>query len=144
MLAGCGGSRLVSVAGVSFTAPVRWKSFSSAEAKPGQLGIVVLDARTPVLGHAATITVQENRHGDVSMTDARNWQGGLANLQQGESWLKKFDVSSGKYTSVCLEGTVDGGKRYLLCEIVGTPLQFNFSGYKGLEADALSMLKSLQ
>ena len=56
---------------------------------------------------------------------------------------RTFDLSSGKYHSVCAEATMRGGSQILTCAVVGTPLSFNFMGSKAVDRDAEKMLASL-
>jgi hypothetical protein len=61
---------------------------------------------------------------------------------------RTFDVTSGKYPSLCAGGTmhVDGktsGPQFLTCYIVGTPLMAIFRSSKDVDRDAERVLNSL-
>jgi hypothetical protein len=59
---------------------------------------------------------------------------------------KTIDVTSGKYPSLCAEGTMPGkgkapGAQVLTCFVVGTPLQASFMSPEDVDAERI--LKSL-
>ena len=61
---------------------------------------------------------------------------------------KTFDVTSGKYASLCAEGTMSGKRnppraQVLTCYVVGTRLLASFMSPNDVDADAERILKSL-
>ncbi len=147
MLAGCGRSREISAAGLTMRVPDRWNVVDQKEAKPGQLGILVLAVRRQFSSATGMVTLQENMHGAVSVEDARKWQRELPDFGTadggGDAGVERFEVESPKYRSVCIDGRVVGGQRYMLCEITGTAMQLNYSGAAGFEGAAREMLATL-
>jgi hypothetical protein len=147
-LAGCGKAREVSAAGLTLTVPARWNVVDQKEARPGQLGILVLAVRRQFSSATGIVTLQENEHGAVTLEEARKWQRELPEFGMndggGAAGVERFEVASGKYRSVCIDGRVVGGQRYMLCEIVGTALQMNYSGAAGFVRAARQMLATLR
>ena len=60
-----------------------------------------------------------------------------------------FDLSAGKYRSLCAEETLRGSAgnpsaQHVLCFVVGTPVMASFSGPKDVDGDAARILASLE
>lgn len=109
------------------------------------MGVLVLAARRPITAATGMVTVQEGWNGAVTADKARVWQNELPNFGDGgAAGTERFEVASGKYKSVCVEGHVSGDRRYLLCEIVGTPLQVNYSGSASFAREVRQMLGTIQ
>lgn len=59
---------------------------------------------------------------------------------------RTFDLSAGKYPTLCVEGTMMVGShaQILDCFVVGTPLHFQFMSPSPVDRDAERILASLQ
>jgi hypothetical protein len=144
-LTGCAKPHDVSFGGLTMSVPSNWKTVDSKEAKPGEMSVLVLAARRPITAATGMVAVQENWNGTASAERARAWQKELPNFGDGGAkGTERFEVQSGKVTSVCVEGHVSGDRRYMLCEIVGTPLQVNYSGATTYEKEVRAMLGTLR
>ena len=80
-----------------------------------------------------------------TMEAARNMQAGLVAARSKVvdfSHTSTFDLKAGDHTAVCTESMLRGS-RVLNCNVVGTPLLFDFMGSRFAEPDAERMLASL-
>jgi len=68
----------------------------------------------------------------------------MENQSQSTSDQTALDLQAGSRPALCVEATVNETGRSLNCSIVGTMLQFSFSGSPNHEPAARQMLASLQ
>jgi hypothetical protein len=84
--------------------------------------------------------------GSWTMETARKMQTGIVAARSkvtAFSNTSTFDLKAGDRTAVCIEMTLSGRSRILNCTIVGTTLQFIFTGSRFAEPSAERMLASL-
>jgi hypothetical protein len=88
------------------------------------------------------------------MESARRLQQAKFAFESGDSAhysnSRMFDLSAGKYRSLCAEGTMiipahagNTSAQDVLCFVVGTPLMAIFSGPEDVDGDAARILASL-
>jgi len=137
--------------GVTVPIPFGWVVQTAApQARPkGSLypySIAVVNLRRASIPFRPWISVSiapEMPGGPYTVDSARRQQAGMYRSAEYYSNQRTFDLSSGKYHSVCAEATMRSGSQILTCAVVGTPLSFNFMGSKAVDRDAEKMLASL-
>jgi hypothetical protein len=133
----------VQMAGVGVPVPFGWVLHTTAsQADP----IDYVDLRRAFIPFRPWIAVSIAREmpgGPYTIDSARLQQATMYQDAAYYSHLRTFDLSSGKYHSLCAEATMRGGAQILTCAVLGTPLSFNFMGSKAVDGDAERLLASL-
>jgi hypothetical protein len=138
----------VRTGGVTMSLPVLWKRIESPSKS-----IILTHEFEP----SSSVLLMDRSQWDPTavpwtMEAARQEQHGLIDKfggRWGHSNARTFDVSSGRYTSVCAEATIFdathgvNNSQFLLCSIVGTNLQLSFQGDQSSESGVQTMLASL-
>ena len=142
----------VQVAGVTIPVPFGWVArITPSQVEPLEY-VNLRRAYIPFRPWVTGTVARGTRRGEpYTMESAREAQAGSAAEYGNSAYYsnpKTFDLSSGKYPSLCAEGTMPGkdkipGAQVLSCFVVGTPLRANFMSPKDVDGDAKRMLASL-
>ena len=143
----------VQVAGVMLPVPFGWTATPSAAGSIGEgfnLRRVYIPFRPWVTGSIS----RGIWGGSFTMESARRLQQAKFAFESGDSAhysnSRMFDLSAGRYQSLCAEGTMvmpahagNTSAQHVLCFVVGTPLMATFSSPKDVDGDAARILASL-
>jgi len=143
--------RKVQMEGVTVPIPFGWvEQTAGSQARPKNslypYSIAVVNLRRASIPFRPWISVSiapEMPGGPYTVDSARRQQAGMYRDSAYYSNQRTFDLSSGKYHSVCAEATMRTGYQILTCAVVGTPLSLDFMGSKAVDAEAEKMLTSL-
>jgi hypothetical protein len=132
--------------GLTMQVPSTWTPEKSGEEFPVILrrewapflpsGVVSVMDHSELPRSSGPWTMEAARKAQAELVAARNQVAIFSNTTS-------FDLKAGDRTAVCVESTLRGRSHSLGCPIVGTPLQFSFSGSRFAEPDAERMLASL-
>jgi hypothetical protein len=144
----------VQVAGVMVPVPFGWVATPSGA---GAIeGYYLRHAYNPFRPSRSWVTASVSRGiwgESFAIESARRLQKAWFALESGDSAhysnTRMFDLSAGKYRSLCAEGTFrsiagNPSTQDMLCFVVGTPVTANFSGPQDVDGDAGRILASLE
>jgi len=135
--------REVQVAGVTVPVPFGWVLRTTAP-QGNRIGIGSLRrAFVPFMPWITVSIAPEMPGGPYTTESAKRQQTTMYQDAAYYSNRRTFELSSGKYHSLCTEATMRGGYQILTCAVVGTPLSFNFNGSKAVDGNAERLLASL-
>lgn len=142
----------VQLAGVTVQVPFGWVMQTTPSQVESVAYVGLRRAHVPWLPTRPSVTAMISGFGKpYTMESARRaqaWSAALYSDSGHYSNPKTFDVTSGKYSSLCAEGTMPRMDKtpdthVLTCYVVDTPLLASFMGPKDVDGDAERILKSL-